>query len=143
MNKQYFEELTKKGFKPRLNIMDNQATKHIKKFLTENDCKVDDEKNQDEPYDDDLGVGSRSYFVASQGAYNLKETLNILVKNVLFVLVKETMKTSGVRVVKVTSVDELILDLDDNKPNASEEMDVKNEHENEPQDVHLLTQVRG
>jgi len=38
--KQYFEELTQKGFKPRLNIMDNQATKHIKKFLTENDCKL-------------------------------------------------------------------------------------------------------
>ncbi len=36
--KKYFEELTDKGFKPKLNIMDNQATKHIKKFLTDNDC---------------------------------------------------------------------------------------------------------
>ena len=27
--KTYFEELEKKGFKPKLNIMDNQATKHI------------------------------------------------------------------------------------------------------------------
>ncbi len=35
----YFEELTAKGFKPKLNIMDNQATKHIKQFLSENDCK--------------------------------------------------------------------------------------------------------
>ena len=38
--KKYFEELTSKGFKPKLNIMDNQATKHIKQFLTENDCKL-------------------------------------------------------------------------------------------------------
>jgi hypothetical protein len=38
--KTYFEELTAKGFKPQLNIMDNQATKHIKKFLTENECKL-------------------------------------------------------------------------------------------------------
>jgi hypothetical protein len=30
--KKYFEELTAKGFKPKLNVMDNQATKHIKKF---------------------------------------------------------------------------------------------------------------
>jgi hypothetical protein len=32
--------LVSKGFKPRLNIMDNQATKHIKAFLTKNDCKL-------------------------------------------------------------------------------------------------------
>jgi hypothetical protein len=38
--KKYFEELTAKGFKPKLNIMDNQATKHIKKFLTEHNCKL-------------------------------------------------------------------------------------------------------
>ena len=38
--KQYFEELRRKGFKPKLNIMDNQATKHIKKFLTENNCRL-------------------------------------------------------------------------------------------------------
>jgi hypothetical protein len=30
------EELKSKGFKPKLNVMDNQATKHIKKFLTKN-----------------------------------------------------------------------------------------------------------
>jgi hypothetical protein len=29
-----------KGFKPKLNIMDNQATKPIKKVLTEHDCKL-------------------------------------------------------------------------------------------------------
>ncbi len=34
-----FEELKSKGFKPKLNLMDNQATKHIKKFLTKNECK--------------------------------------------------------------------------------------------------------
>ncbi len=38
--KKYFKELTDKGFKPKLNIMDNQATKHIKKFLTNNDCQL-------------------------------------------------------------------------------------------------------
>ena len=38
--KQYFNELTAKGFKPKLNIMDNQATKHIKQFLSENKCKL-------------------------------------------------------------------------------------------------------
>ncbi len=38
--RKYFEELTGKGFKPRLNVMDNQATKHIKKYLTEQDCKL-------------------------------------------------------------------------------------------------------
>ncbi len=29
-----------KGFKPKLNIMDNQATKYIKKFLTKEECKL-------------------------------------------------------------------------------------------------------
>jgi deoxyribodipyrimidine photolyase-like uncharacterized protein len=38
--KKYFEDLTAKGFKPKLNVMDNQATRHIKKFLTKNDCKL-------------------------------------------------------------------------------------------------------
>ncbi len=35
-----FDELTAKGFKPKLNIMDNQATRHIKKTLTKNGCKL-------------------------------------------------------------------------------------------------------
>ncbi len=38
--KKYFDELTANGFKPKLNIMDNQATKHIKQFLSENECKL-------------------------------------------------------------------------------------------------------
>ncbi len=38
--KQQFEILKAKGFKPKLIIMDNQATKHIKKYLTENECKL-------------------------------------------------------------------------------------------------------
>jgi hypothetical protein len=38
--KTYFKDLSAKGYKPNLNIMDNQATKHIKKFLTKNDCKL-------------------------------------------------------------------------------------------------------
>jgi hypothetical protein len=35
-----FKELKLKGFKPKLNAMDNQATKYIKKFLTKNECKL-------------------------------------------------------------------------------------------------------
>ncbi len=38
--KTHFEELTAKGVKLQLNIMDNQATKHIKKILTKNKCKL-------------------------------------------------------------------------------------------------------
>ena len=38
--KKNFDMLEKKGFKVKLNIMDNQATKHIKKFLTEKECKL-------------------------------------------------------------------------------------------------------
>ncbi len=38
--KTYFKDLLVKGYKPKLNIMDNQGTKHIKKFLTKNDCKL-------------------------------------------------------------------------------------------------------
>ncbi len=38
--KTQFEELAAKGFTPKLNVMDNQAMKHIKKFLTENECKL-------------------------------------------------------------------------------------------------------
>ena len=38
--KKNFDELTEKGLKVKLNIMDNQAMKHIKKFLTEEQCKL-------------------------------------------------------------------------------------------------------
>jgi hypothetical protein len=38
--KTYFKELTAKGFKPKLNIMDNQATNHIKINLTKNKCTL-------------------------------------------------------------------------------------------------------
>ncbi len=38
--KKKFDELTAKGLKVKLNIMDNQATKHIKKFLTKEQCKL-------------------------------------------------------------------------------------------------------
>ncbi len=38
--KKYFKDLTAKGFKPKLNVMDNQATWHIKKILTKNNCKL-------------------------------------------------------------------------------------------------------
>ncbi len=32
--------LTTKGFKHKLNVIDNKASKHIKTFLTKNDCKL-------------------------------------------------------------------------------------------------------
>ncbi len=35
-----FDELAAKGFKPKLNIMDNQATKYIKKIFTKKECKL-------------------------------------------------------------------------------------------------------
>jgi hypothetical protein len=38
--KKSFDELTSKGFKPRLNVMDNQVTKFIKKNLTEEECTL-------------------------------------------------------------------------------------------------------
>jgi hypothetical protein len=38
--KAIFQDLTAKGFKPKLNVMDNQATKYIKQFLTEEECKL-------------------------------------------------------------------------------------------------------
>jgi hypothetical protein len=38
--KKQFENLAAKGFKPKLNVMDNQATKHIKKILNKNECKL-------------------------------------------------------------------------------------------------------
>jgi hypothetical protein len=38
--KTQFDELTAKGFKPKLNIMDNQATQHIENYLTKNNCKL-------------------------------------------------------------------------------------------------------
>jgi hypothetical protein len=38
--KKKFDELTVKGLRVKLNIMDNQATTHIKKFLTEEQCKL-------------------------------------------------------------------------------------------------------
>jgi hypothetical protein len=35
-----FNDLTKKGYKQKLNVMDNQATKYIKQFLDKNECKL-------------------------------------------------------------------------------------------------------
>jgi hypothetical protein len=35
-----FDELVSKGFKPKLNIMDKQATKYVKRFFTEEECKL-------------------------------------------------------------------------------------------------------
>ncbi len=35
-----FDNHTSKGYKPKINIMDNQATKHIKAFLTEQQCQL-------------------------------------------------------------------------------------------------------
>jgi hypothetical protein len=38
--KTQFEFLESKGFKIKLNVMDNQCTKQIKKFLTDKDCEL-------------------------------------------------------------------------------------------------------
>ena len=38
--KQQFKMLKVNSFKPKLNIMDNQATKHIKTYCTKNKCKL-------------------------------------------------------------------------------------------------------
>ncbi len=35
-----FEMLEAEGYKPKVNVMDNQATKHIKKFLTKKGCQL-------------------------------------------------------------------------------------------------------
>ena len=38
--KEVFETLEAKGYKPKMIVMDNQATKYIKKFLTEKECDL-------------------------------------------------------------------------------------------------------
>ena len=38
--KEIFETLEAKGYKPKMNLMDNQATNYIKKFLTEKECDL-------------------------------------------------------------------------------------------------------
>jgi hypothetical protein len=38
--KMQFEGLASKGFKPKINIMENQENKHIKAFLTKQQCKL-------------------------------------------------------------------------------------------------------
>jgi hypothetical protein len=38
--KKQFENLPAKGFKPKLNVMDNQVMKHIKTFPNKNECKL-------------------------------------------------------------------------------------------------------
>ena len=38
--KEMFEFLEAKGYKPKMNVIDNQATRYIKKFLTEKECNL-------------------------------------------------------------------------------------------------------
>jgi hypothetical protein len=38
--KEKFESLKAKGYKPKMNVMDNQATKYIKQFLTKKECNL-------------------------------------------------------------------------------------------------------
>jgi hypothetical protein len=35
-----FDDLKRKGYKPMLNIINNQATTYIKKFLTKEECQL-------------------------------------------------------------------------------------------------------
>ncbi len=51
-----FKELESKGFKPRLNIMDNQGMKHIKQFLTKNKCRL----QLVEPHNHHVNVAERA-----------------------------------------------------------------------------------
>ncbi len=52
----FFDDLTAKGFKPKLNIMDNQATKHIKKILTTENCAL----QLVEPHNHHVNVAERA-----------------------------------------------------------------------------------
>ncbi len=38
--KEMFESLEAKGYKPKMNVINNQATKYIKKFLTKKECDL-------------------------------------------------------------------------------------------------------
>jgi hypothetical protein len=38
--KAHFEMFEAKGLRPKVNVMDNQATKYIKQFLTKKKCKL-------------------------------------------------------------------------------------------------------
>ncbi len=38
--KEIFESLEAKGYKPKMNVMDNQATKYIKKIITKKGCDL-------------------------------------------------------------------------------------------------------
>ena len=38
--KEMFESLEAKRYKPKMNVMDNQATKYIKKFLIKKECDL-------------------------------------------------------------------------------------------------------
>ena len=38
--KEIFETLEAKGYKPKMNVMDNQATKYIKTFLIKKECDL-------------------------------------------------------------------------------------------------------
>jgi hypothetical protein len=38
--KEIFKSLEAKGYKPKMNVMDNQATKYIKQFLTKKECDL-------------------------------------------------------------------------------------------------------
>ncbi len=40
MYKKNFDKLASKGFKPKLNVMDNQATRYIRHFLTAEECEL-------------------------------------------------------------------------------------------------------
>ncbi len=51
-----FEELVAKGFTPKLNMMDNQATKHIKKNLTDHECKL----QLVEPHNHEINAAERA-----------------------------------------------------------------------------------
>jgi hypothetical protein len=40
LHMEMFESLEAKGYKPKMNVMDNQTTKYIKKFITKKECNL-------------------------------------------------------------------------------------------------------
>ena len=54
--KMQFNNLTSKRYKPKISIMDNQATKHIKAFLTEQQCQL----QLIEPHNHQLNAAERA-----------------------------------------------------------------------------------
>jgi hypothetical protein len=80
--KMKFKGLASKGYKPKISIMDNQGTKHIKAFLTEQQCKL----QLVEPHNHRMNAAERAIqtfndaFIAALATTNSKFPLQLLDK---------------------------------------------------------------